>query len=276
MQRIFVVTGANKGIGYGIVKGLATQIQNGIIYLTARDTSRGEAALTKVIAELGNLRQSEVRFHQLDITDRNSVEKFATYLKKEHNGLDVLINNAGFAFKQAATEPAEVQARVTISVNYEGTKQVCNILFPLIRSGGRVVNVASQAGLLNRNSYSEEIIKTMSSPSLTVAEIDQFCKDYIEACVKNERKERGFPESAYCISKAALAALSFIQARELKDRNIVLNTCCPGYVNTDMTSHKGPLSIEEGADTPIYLATLKEDEPCGKFVYLRKPINFVA
>ncbi|VDD93848.1 unnamed protein product [Enterobius vermicularis] len=303
------VTGANKGIGYGIVKGLAEQIHNGIIYLTgnflrisqraniykncksdllpslivARNVSLGEAALKKVLEELGQKRQSEVKFHQLDITDKSSIQKLADYLNKEHDGLDVLVNNAGFAFKHAATEPAEEQARVTIGVNYEGTKQVCDILFPLIRTGGsnfvivdRVVNVASQMGLLLHGRYSEEIITKMSNPSITVAEIEQFCKDYIKACVDNKRKERGYPESAYCVSKTAVSVLTFIQARELKSRNIVVNACCPGYVNTDMTSHKGSLTIEEGADTPIYLATLEKDEPCGQFVYLRRPIDFVA
>lgn len=50
--------------------------------------------------------------------------------------------------------------------------------------------------------------------------------------------------------------------------------CHPGYVNTDMTSHRGPLTIEEGADTPIYLATLEGNEPTGKFFYKRKEIDW--
>ncbi|VDM29210.1 unnamed protein product [Toxocara canis] len=55
-----------------------------------------------------------------------------------------------------------------------------------------------------------------------------------------------------------------------------INTCCPGYVDTDMTSHKGPLTIEEGADTPIYLATLEGNEPNGCFIYRRKPLDWTA
>lgn len=50
--------------------------------------------------------------------------------------------------------------------------------------------------------------------------------------------------------------------------------CHPGYVNTDMTSHLGPLTIEEGADTPIYLATLEDNGPTGKFFYKRKEIDW--
>lgn len=276
MKRIFVVTGANKGIGYGIVKTLAHNVTNGVIYLTARDKSRGEAALQELKKELDGKSHSELRFHQLDITDKKSVEEFKAYLRKEHDGFDVLVNNAGFAFKHNATEAAVVQARVTIGVNYEGTKQVCDALFPLIRNGGRVVNVASQMGLMKRDRYSEEIIKKMTNPNLTVQGIEEFCNDYIKAAEENKRKERGYPESAYCVSKTALAALTFIQAKEMKARDIIVNACCPGYVNTDMTSHKGSLTIEEGADTPAYLATLEDKEPCGKFVYLRKVIDFVC
>uniref|UniRef100_A0AC34RM48 Uncharacterized protein n=1 Tax=Panagrolaimus sp. JU765 TaxID=591449 RepID=A0AC34RM48_9BILA len=66
----------------------------------------------------------------------------------EHDGLDVLINNAGFAFHNDATEPADVQAEVTIGINYYGTKLVSSYLIPLIRPGGRVVNVCSQAGVM--------------------------------------------------------------------------------------------------------------------------------
>ena len=99
-----------------------------------------------MVDALGDQRKSDIRFHQLDITNEDSVKALAEFLKKEHNGLDVLINNAGFAFKVDATESASVQADVTIGVNYYGTKLVSSYLVPLIRSGGRVVNVCSQLG----------------------------------------------------------------------------------------------------------------------------------
>ena len=99
-----------------------------------------------MVESLGSSRKSDIRFHQLDITNEDSIKTFAAYLKKEHDGLDVLINNAGFAFKTDATESAAVQADVTIGINYYGTKLVSSYLVPLIRSGGRLVNVCSQAG----------------------------------------------------------------------------------------------------------------------------------
>uniref|UniRef100_A0A183U3K8 NAD(P)-binding protein n=1 Tax=Toxocara canis TaxID=6265 RepID=A0A183U3K8_TOXCA len=215
---------------------LAEKVSGGIVYLTARNETLGKQSLGKVISELGEKRNSEIRYHQLDITDRNSIQTFAEYLKKEHGGFDVL---------NAATEPPEEQARVTIGVNYEGTKQTCDILFPLLRDNGRVVNVCSQAGLL-AGRYSDDIIAKLTSPTLTVAEIDKFANDYIQltasvgmgiasslmhawtsACIDKNTREKGyFYISAYCTSKAALIALTMVQSRALRSRNIVVNGVC--------------------------------------------------
>jgi len=268
-SKIFVVTGGNKGIGYGIVRGLAEKLSNAIIYLTARSPSLGEEALKKVNNELGSKKQSEIRYHQLDITDETSCKNFAAYLKKEHGGLDVLINNAGFAFKNDATESPSEQAEVTIGINYYGTKNVSKHLIPLIHNGGRVVNVCSQAGIMTKIYNDEWINKFKDTTKYTEADIDTFVQAYKVAAKEGNRKEKGFPESAYRVSKAAEIAFSLLQSAELKSKNIIVNACCPGYVDTDMTSHKGPLTIAEGADTPIYLAT-DPNVPNGQFVYLRK------
>ncbi|KAH7698872.1 oxidoreductaseshort chain dehydrogenase/reductase family protein, partial [Aphelenchoides avenae] len=181
--RVFVVTGSNKGIGYGIVRNLAKQVKDAIIYLTARNESLGQEALKKVTEELGSDKVAEIRFHQLDITDEKSCRRFAEHLKNEHGGLDVLINNAGFAYKTAATESQVEQADVTIGINYYGTKLVSDALTPLIRAGGRVVNVCSQAGLMApttffSTSYSQDRIDYFRNPNLQVKDIDAFVEEY--------------------------------------------------------------------------------------------------
>ncbi|CAK5054858.1 unnamed protein product [Meloidogyne enterolobii] len=275
--KIFVVTGANKGIGYGIVRGLAQQLNGAIIYLTARNPTLGVAALQDLEKELGDKKKSQVIFHQLDITDENSCQKLAQHLKEKHDGLDVLINNAGFAFKQNATEHPSIQADITIGINYYGTKNICNALIPLIRKGGRIVNVCSQGGVMNGNyaKYSKELVDRFRNISaLKVSDIDQFVEEYKKLAKEDKRKEGGYPDTAYGVSKAAEIALSLLQAHEHKSKGITVNACCPGFVDTDMTSHKGHLTIDEGADTPIWLATA-EEVPNGAFVYLRKAIEWL-
>uniref|UniRef100_A0A914VNU0 carbonyl reductase (NADPH) n=1 Tax=Plectus sambesii TaxID=2011161 RepID=A0A914VNU0_9BILA len=275
--RVAVVTGSNKGIGYGIVKGLCKQLSGGIVYLTARNPDLGQKAIANLKGELSAEEHAKIRFHQLDITDEASAIKFGDHLKQEHGGVDILVNNAGFAFNNDATEPFGEQAVVTIGINYYGTKKFCDVIFPLLRPHARVVNVCSQAGLIK--SYSDELKNKLLSEKLTVAEVDEFVENFTKYAKEGTHQKHGYPNSTYRVSKAAEIALTFIQHRQaLKDsrEDIVINACCPGYVNTDMTNHKGSLTIEEGADTPVYLALLPPGttDPKGKFVYQRKVISW--
>ena len=103
---VAVVTGSNKGIGFGIVRALCKQF-SGDVYLTSRDEGRGLAA----VAEL-NKEGLQPKFHVLDIGNEDTVTKFRDFMKEKHGGIDVLVNNAGIAFKQAATEPFGVQVKL--------------------------------------------------------------------------------------------------------------------------------------------------------------------
>uniref|UniRef100_A0AC34Q4H9 Carbonyl reductase n=1 Tax=Panagrolaimus sp. JU765 TaxID=591449 RepID=A0AC34Q4H9_9BILA len=278
-EKVFVVTGANKGIGYGIVENLAQNVNNGIIYLTARNVELGENAVKKLTTELGSKQKSKIAFHQLEITDENSVKKLAEYLKKTHG------------------------AEVTNNINYYGTKLVSNHLIPLIREGGRVVNVCSQGGVMNtktrepnyeefmsqltdqteievykgmydkfmKDKYSQSNIDRLVNAK-SEADIDAFVEDYKKSVQNGNPVEAGFPTEAYRVSKAAEIALSLLHHR-MYGNKIRINACCPGYVNTDMTQGRGHLTIEQGADTPSYLAT-DPDAPSGQFVYLRKIIDW--
>lgn len=96
---------------------------------------------------------------------------------------------------------------------------------------------------------------------------------------QDSHEDDGYPNSAYGMSKAALIAVTIIQQRifdEKPERDIVVNACCPGYISTDMTSKKGTGTPEQGADTPVYLATLEPNikSPRGEFVAERKIIKW--
>jgi len=243
MSRVAVVTGANKGIGYAIVKGLCLQF-DGIVYLTARNEKLGLEALEKIKADVSKSKRCQaVVYHQLDITSQESVNCLRDHLKKEHGGLDILINNAAIAYKESATEPFGQQAEDTIAINYTGTKRICDALFPLLKPHSRY----AKEGTYTTHGYSSD----------------------------------GFPNSAYGMSKVGVTALTFVQQRLFDvdtGDDIIVNVCCPGYVTTDMTSHKGQLTIDEGALTPLYLALLpgKVLEPRGKFIYqkrIRDPVT---
>ena len=92
-SRVALVTRGNKGIGLAITRDLCRKFLGDVV-LTARDEARGKAAVQQLQAE-----GLSPRFHQLDIDDLQSIRALRDFLLKEYGGLDVLVNNAGIAFK---------------------------------------------------------------------------------------------------------------------------------------------------------------------------------
>lgn len=168
-RKVAVVTGSNKGIGFSIVKGLLQRF-DGAVYLTSRNDARGKEAVAKLNA-LG----LKPEYHQLNVTSRSSVEKFRDHLKQKYGEIDILINNA------AIGEPDELPyegCKEVIDINYRSLLIVQELLFPLIRNGGRVLNISSDCGHLSniRNKY---WIERLSRKDLTVNDINEFVEWYL-------------------------------------------------------------------------------------------------
>jgi len=257
---VAIVTGANKGIGFGIVRGLCKKFQ-GDVYLTSRDEARGLAAVDELKKEGLN-----PKFHILDLGNEETIVKLREFMKETYDGIDVLVNNAGIAFKNAATEPFGEQATVTLATNYWANKRACEILFPILKPGARVVNMSSSAGFLGHigarsgdKDKAEELKKKLSSTSLTVPELDGLMRNFVETANAGTHGSYGWPNSTYVVSKIGWSALSRIQQRQMEQdprQDIVINHVHPGYVDTDMTSHKGILSIDRGAESGVFASLL--------------------
>uniref|UniRef100_A0A3B4BDL4 carbonyl reductase (NADPH) n=1 Tax=Periophthalmus magnuspinnatus TaxID=409849 RepID=A0A3B4BDL4_9GOBI len=241
MTKVAVVTGSNKGIGLSIVRALCKQFE-GDVYVTARDKTRGEEAV-KTLASEG----LKSKFHQLDINDINSIIKAAAFFKDTYGGVDVLVNNAGIAFKGDSSD---------------------QLLYLKLL----VVNISSFMASRTLNQCSKELQARFRSEDITEDELVELMKRFVEKTKSDQHKEDGWPQTAYGVSKTGLTVLSMILARRLsKERpqdNILLNACCPGWVRTDMAGDKAPKSPDEGAITPVYLALLPPGatEPHGRFV----------
>jgi len=266
---VFVVTGANRGLGYGIVEKIAVTVENGIIYITALEEEDGRESVEALKDTLGKDLKCELRYCVLDIVDEVSCTKLANRLKEAHGGVDVLINNAGIALP---TAPAGTQAQVSVDINYYGTKRIILSLLPLFRTGAKIITICSQKGVMTGN-YAQRHIEKLKNAS-SDKDIDEFVEEYIRCSKDNTRKENGFPESGYAVSKTAAIALAFLHHRQFNNLGFKFYAVCPGYVNTIMTNNNNYLSIADGADTPFYLATDADAPPEGTFVYLRKPINW--
>ncbi|KAK5644712.1 hypothetical protein RI129_006012 [Pyrocoelia pectoralis] len=262
-KAVAVVTGGNKGVGFAIVKGLCEHF-SGNVYLTARNETLGLNSVGK-LKELG----LNSLFHQLDLKDQASIDNFKEYIKNVEGGIDILVNNAAIAFPNVTSVPFSEQADETIAVNYFGTLRVCDTLFSILRPDAKVVNVSSSAGHLTRIP-SQEIRAKLSDPLLTVEQLSGYMKEFVNDAKMNVHVENGWGSSAYVISKVGVSALSIVQQRlfdkESEKRNIIVNSVHPGYVDTDMTNHKGVLTIEEGAKAPLYLA-LEDHGLRGQYVW---------
>ncbi|XP_027731268.1 carbonyl reductase [NADPH] 1-like, partial [Vombatus ursinus] len=180
--------------------------------------------------------------------------------------------NAGIAFKAGDTTPFPIQAEVTLQTNFFGTRAVSSELLPLIKPQGRVVNVSSMASLRYLKNCSPELQQKFLSDTITEEELVGLMNKFVEDAKKGVHEKEGWPTMAYGVSKIGVTVLSRIHAKQLNEQrkgdNILLNACCPGWVKTDLAGPRAPKSVEEGAETPVYLALLPPGvtEPHGQFV----------
>ena len=232
--RIALVTGANRGIGLEIARQLA---RLGVVaVIGARDKAKGEAA-----AELLAREDLVTPAVPLDVTDGNSIADAVAEVVRLFGHIDILVNNAAIlidgpgGFQSSLFDATGDTMRRTYETNVMGPLRMTQAVVPLMRQSGygRIVNISSGAGQLS----------DMRS---------------------------GFP--AYRMSKAALNALTRITAAEIGAVNIKVNAVCPGWVRTDMGGPEAERPVEQGAETPVWLAMLPDDGPTGGFFRDRKPI----
>ncbi len=232
--RIALVSGANRGIGLEIVRQLSRQ---GLIaVLGSRDPNKGQEA-AETLAREG----LEVPVVTLDTDDGTSIANAVAEIVRLYGRLDVVVNNAAIlidgpgGFEASLFDLRGETARRTFETNVLGPLRLTQAAVPVMREGGygRIVNLSSGAGQLSE-------------------------------------MRSGFP--AYRMSKSAINALTRITAAEVSGANIKVNAACPGWVKTDMGGREATRTVDQGAETPVWLATLPDDGPSGGFFRDKKPI----
>lgn len=227
-----LVTGANKSIGFEVVKQLA---QKGIyVYLGSRNLQNGVEAVDKLKAE--GLNNAEAI--QLDITDDESVKNARSEIGKKTKVLDILINNAGIygGYPQTALDATIDQFKATYDANVYGVVRVTQAFIDLLKKSPepRIVNVSSSQGSITLHS-------------------DPAYKYY------------DYKGVVYLSSKSALNMFTVVLAYELKDTAFKINAVCPGYTKTDFNGHRGPGSIEDAGKRIVKYALIDKDGATGKF-----------
>jgi NAD(P)-dependent dehydrogenase (short-subunit alcohol dehydrogenase family) len=236
-----LVTGGNKGLGLETARrlgGLGWQV-----FLGSRDEGRGQAAAAGLARD-----GVDVVVVPLDVTSDESVADAERLVRKHTDRLDVLINNAGAPGH--VVPPAEATAdelRSVYETNVYGPVRVTHAFLPLLSAADlpRVVMVSSGGGSF----------AVVTDPAQRVSKMH---------------------ELAYSSSKAALNMITVRYAQALP--NFKFNAVTPGevvnhkFTATDMNNHTGQLTVTEGTDPIIALATLGADGPTGTFVDRLGPI----
>jgi NAD(P)-dependent dehydrogenase (short-subunit alcohol dehydrogenase family) len=175
-----------------------------------------------------------IEWVQLDVADRASVDRLGEQIASDPGRLDVLVNNAGvYGSPLGAADYDLEEAHEVLEVNLFGAWRLTQVALPLLRRSAR-------GRIVNVSSGAGQFDNQFSG------------------------------RAAYRLSKAALNALTLNLS--LDESGLLVNAMCPGWVRTDMGGTAAPRSVEQGADTAVWLATLSGDGPTGGFFRDRKPI----
>ncbi len=230
-QKVAVITGGHKGLGYAIARQLAQKAEIQVV-LTSRQEPAGLAAQQRLAHE-----NSPVDYHALDVTSDASVQQFTTWLQQTHGRVDILVNNAGINPTPQPEESSLLTVHMetmlaTFATNVLAVARITQALLPLMRAQnyGRIVNVSTEMASLT----------TMASDYYPLA-------------------------PSYRLSKVGLNGLTTLLAKELQGTNILVNAYSPGWIQTDMGGSDAPFTADEGAETAVYLATLPLGGAQGQF-----------
>lgn len=237
-KRVALVTGANRGIGFEIARQLAGKGLKVII--GARDEQKGVNA-QKQLAEEG----LDVHFTSLDVADITSIMAAVGRIDDAFKRLDVLVNNAGIMIdsETGVLELPMTLLQKTLETNAFGPLLLSQGCVPIMKRHqyGRIVNISSTLGALTDIVNPDSHYTELESP-------------------------------AYRLSKTVLNGITALLAKELRADNILVNAVCPGWVRTDLGGPRAPVSPEQAAETPVWLATLPDNGPTGGFFREQQPI----
>lgn len=239
-NRLAVVTGAGRtaGIGFEVARQLGAL---GItVILTARDGGAAKARADE-LAGLG----LPVVGRVLDVNDEASVGALAEVIGRDHERLDILINNAAAtsAYGEVAATADLAVARETLETTLFGSWRVVQALLPLLSKSEhpRIVNVSSGAG-----SHADQVFGLTTDNAMGVS---------------------------YAVSKAALNALTARLAHE--NPGVLINAVCPGFTATfEGGEAMGARPVKDGAASVVWAALLPDDGPTGGFFRDGAPLGW--
>jgi NAD(P)-dependent dehydrogenase (short-subunit alcohol dehydrogenase family) len=240
MKRFAIVTGASRGLGRDLALRLAKKDWQ--VVVCARKSSSAEAVAREAAGVAA----------VLDVARPDTFASFVDRAGKEWQPLLSLVNNAGIYRGESFSQ--------ILTVNFFGSLRLTDALAPCLARGANVVMVSSGLGALSSVPAGLRDVLGAPEPSR-------------EALIATMEKlvAKGSGGDAYAISKAGVNALARMYARELGPRGVRVNAVSPGWCRTDMGGAEAPRSVEQGAESLFWGATLGEDGPTGGFFQDGRP-----
>ena len=256
-RKIVLVTGSNKGIGYGIIETLLEKKSNLRIILTSRNESLGQNSFNKLLKQFP-YSKNYFFYHQLDITNKESISNLISWIKKEFGKIDYLVNNAGLGTHGVTTDLklhfAVLEVNVFGTINF--TEEM--IKNDMINKKGKIILVGSMMGNLNR--LNSDKLKNDFKNAKTTQELINLGQSFKNSYINDTVEKDGWCKNSYCVSKMIVNTYSRILSYrpEIEKNDISVYSAHPGWVKTDMTGPEAPLTIKEGAENEVFLIELPD------------------
>jgi NAD(P)-dependent dehydrogenase (short-subunit alcohol dehydrogenase family) len=228
MSKVAVVTGANQGLGFALVEGLARQLEPGdVVYLTGRDAGRVAAARERLTGV-----RADVRGRVMDVRDSGAIDALAGEIRTTHGGVDIVFSNH-YHRVLPADSPAELIG-VYVDINNLGTTRVLRAFAPILRDGSRLLVVASALGSLRQ--LPPGLHARFDTDELTLDELDATMLAWRDAVVDRRAADEGWPDFINIPSKVGQVAASRVLARGRRaldqQHDTLVAAVCPGMIDT--------------------------------------------
>ena len=256
-KKLVLITGRNKGIGYGIIEALLKKKANLRIILTSRNESLGKKSYNQLLDKYP-FSKNDFFYHQLDITIDESILNLISWIKNQFGKIDYLVNNAGLGTKGNRTDINIHNA--VLEVNVFGTINFTEAMLKndMINKSGKIILVGSIMGNLNYLNSSE--LKSKFKNAKTFQELLDLTNRF-KTSFKNKTTDKdGWCLNSYSVSKMVVNTYARVLSlrNEIENNDISVYAAHPGWVKTDMTGPEAPLTVEQGVVNEVFLIELPD------------------
>ena len=268
-RKIILVTGANRGLGLAIIEGLLEKKSKLRIILTARNDELGQSVFNSLCEKYPEEKEKEqLYYHQLDITNEESINEIIEFIKKTFKKIDYIINNAGVSSKGTEFSPAVFD--FTFSVNVYGTLNFTEKIISagILNKQGKIIFIGGKSG--NVSKLKNDSLINHFKTAKNADDLFKIGEKFKDAITEGTSDDDGWYKNTYGVSKMIVNTYARVltKKREITREAISVFSCHPGWLKTEMGGEHALVDVKDGANSVISLIELPDGinkEHQGKF-----------